>query len=215
MVKVSPSILSADFSNLKEEISKIERGGADFVHIDVMDGRFVPNITVGIPVVKALSRISSIPLDVHLMIVEPERYVEEFYRNGAKIITVHQEACIHLNRTLNLIKESGGLAGVAINPSTPVNSIEEVLHIADLVLVMLVNPGFSGQKMIKEALRKVRKLKDIKKRGNLDFMIEVDGGVKLDNFREVVESGAEVLVSGSGIFGEENPEEIIKTMKSL
>lgn len=214
MVRISPSILSSDFSNLAREVKMVEEGGADFIHVDVMDGVFVPNITVGIPVVRALKRVTNLPLDVHLMIVNPERYIQDFANSGAKILTVHQESTPHLNRALQHIKELGCLAGVAINPSTPLYFLEDVFPIVDLVLVMLVNPGFPNQRMIESTLSKVKKLREIKGREKFNFMIEVDGGVKLNNFHTVVQAGAEVIVSGSGIFEEKDPKETIRKMKS-
>ncbi len=215
MVFVAPSILSADFSCLKEDIRRVEEGGADFIHVDVMDGRFVPNITVGVPVVKSLKSITSLPLDVHLMIEEPDKYINAFAEAGAHVITVHQEACTHLHRTVTNIKELGVKAGVALNPATPVELLDDILEEVDLVLIMLVNPGFGGQSMITSALKKVMRLKRIKKEKRLPFLIEVDGGVKVENAHQVVEAGAEIIVSGSGIFNTKNPADAVRTLKSL
>jgi ribulose-phosphate 3-epimerase len=200
-VKVAPSILSADFGRLADEVRAIERAGADLVHVDVMDGRFVPNITIGPIVVEAVKRATALPLDVHLMIVEPERYVGDFARAGASIITVHQEACPHLHRTLQQIRAAGVRPGVVLNPSTPLSAIEEVLGDVDLVLVMSVNPGFGGQAFIPSTVDKVRRLRamlDARGLGHVD--VEVDGGINADTARQVVAAGASVLVAGNAVF---------------
>jgi len=200
MVQIAPSILSADFSNLREEILKLEKGGADYIHLDVMDGIFVPNITFGAPVIKDIRKITNIPFDVHLMIDKPERYIEDFVKAGADIITVHQEATIHLHRTIEMIKSYGIKAGVALNPATPLETIEYVLDYVDLVLIMTVNPGFGGQKFIEATRRKIKRVKDMIMDRDLNVLIEADGGIKLNNFREIVDCGLDVIVVGSGIF---------------
>ncbi|RLA82982.1 MAG: ribulose-phosphate 3-epimerase [Deltaproteobacteria bacterium] len=205
MKKIAPSILSADFAHLGQEVKEVEEGGADWIHVDVMDGHFVPNITVGIPVVECLRKVTKLPLDVHLMVLEPDRFLEDFARAGADILTVHVETCPHLNRTLKRIKELGPLAGVALNPSTPLWTLEEVLEDLDMVLIMSVNPGFGGQSFIPQSLKKIRRLREwLRERGLGGIMIEVDGGIKVENAREVAEAGADVLVSGSGIFGQKD-----------
>ena len=212
MAKISPSILSADFSNLKDEIIKIEKGGADLVHLDVMDGMFVPNITFGPPVIKKLRKITNIPFDVHLMIDRPERYIEDFVNAGADIITVHEEASIHLHRTIQSIKSYGIKVGVALNPSTSLESIKYVLGDIDLVLIMTVNPGFGGQSFIDSMKDKIKELKSIIEAKKLNVEIEVDGGVKLENARDIIDFGADILVVGSGIFGSKD---IIQTTKEF
>ncbi len=204
MIKISPSILSADFSRLGEDVQAVDRAGADYIHIDVMDGHFVPNITIGPLVVEALRKVTSKPLDVHLMIENPDLYIADFARAGADIITVHQEAVPHLHRTVQLIKSLGKKAGVSLNPATPVETLDIILDELDLVLIMSVNPGFGGQSFIPSALDKIRALRQrITERG-LSTELEVDGGVKIDNIREVVAAGADVLVAGSAVFNTEN-----------
>lgn len=200
MAQVSPSILSADFGRLKEEILKLEKGGADYIHLDVMDGIYVPNITFGPPVIKNLRGITDIPFDVHLMIDKPERYIKDFADAGADIITVHQEATIHLHRTIEEIKSFGLKAGVALNPATSLDSIEYVLDYIDMVLIMTVNPGFGGQKFIGSMERKIKKMRDIIDNRSLDILIETDGGIKLDNAKEIIDYGVDIIVVGSGIF---------------
>lgn len=204
MVKVAPSILSADFANLKGQIEKLEKGGADYIHLDVMDGNFVPNITFGPPLIKNIRNITDIPFDVHLMIEKPERYIEDFVKAGADIITVHVEASVHLHRTIEAIKSYGVKAGVALNPATPLSSIEYVLEYLDLVLIMTVNPGFGGQKFIESTKRKIRKLRQIVDERSLNLLIEADGGIKLDNYKEIAECGLDIIVVGSGIFEAED-----------
>ena len=199
MTMVAPSILSADFGRLAEEIASV--GSADWIHVDVMDGRFVPNITIGPLVVEACRRATTLPLDCHLMIVEPERYLADFRRAGADIITVHAEASPHLDRTLAAIRELGAKAGVALNPSTPEVVLDYVLEITDLVLVMSVNPGFGGQSLIERVFPKMERIRERIDRLGLPTLIEVDGGVKASNARRFVDAGAHVLVSGSGVFG--------------
>ncbi|MDG5468324.1 ribulose-phosphate 3-epimerase [Deltaproteobacteria bacterium IMCC39524] len=204
MIKISPSILSADFSRLGEDVQAVDRAGADYIHIDVMDGHFVPNITIGPLVVEALRKVTAKPLDVHLMIENPDLYIADFARAGADIITVHQEAVPHLHRTVQLIKSLGKKAGVSLNPATPVETLDIILDELDLVLIMSVNPGFGGQSFIPSALDKIRALRQrITERG-LSTELEVDGGVKIDNIREVVAAGADVLVAGSAVFNTEN-----------
>ncbi|PLX84271.1 MAG: ribulose-phosphate 3-epimerase [Desulfuromonas sp.] len=201
MVKIAPSILSADFARLGDEIRAIEAGGADYVHIDVMDGHFVPNITIGPLVVEAARKVTALPLDVHLMIENPDLYIPEFARAGADIITVHLEASAHLHRSVQLIKSLGKRAGVSINPATPVSSLEVILEEIDLVLVMTVNPGFGGQSFIPSCLPKIEALRrEIERRG-LPVELEVDGGVKTDNIGLIAGAGADVFVAGSAVFG--------------
>ena len=200
MTLLSPSILSADFSELGEEILKLEKGGADYIHLDIMDGHFVPNISFGPPVIKKLRGISKLPFDVHLMIDKPEKYIKDFVDAGADIITVHPESTIHLHRVIQMIKDHGVLAGVTLNPATPLESIEYVLDDIDMVLIMTVNPGFGGQSFIETMKEKIRKLRNIIDSGGLDIQIQVDGGVKLDNAREIIDCGVDIIVVGSGIF---------------
>ena len=212
MIKISPSILASDFANLEREIKKIDEGGADFIHIDVMDGCFVPNISFGLPVISAIRKCTEKPFDVHLMIDAPERYIEEFKKAGADIITVHAEATTHLHRTLQSIKSLGLKTGVALNPGTDVSCLKYVLSLTDMVLVMSVNPGFGGQKFIPEAIDKVREVKALI--GDRDIDIEVDGGISAGNAHLVVEAGANVLVAGSAIFNAPSAKEEIEKMKS-
>ncbi|MCR2042577.1 ribulose-phosphate 3-epimerase [Anaerosalibacter massiliensis] len=215
MAKISPSILSSDFSKLGEEIRKIEEGGADFVHLDVMDGIFVPNITFGPPVIKEIRSITDIPFDVHLMIDRPERYIEEFVEAGADIITVHEESTIHLHRTIQNIKNCGKKAGISLNPSTPLENIEYVLEDIDMVLIMTVNPGFGGQSFIPAMERKIKHLRKIIDDRDLAIEIEVDGGIKLDNAKEVTDWGADILVAGSDIFKADNIVERVRLFKEV
>ena len=211
-MKIAPSILSADFGALGEDIARVERAGADLLHVDVMDGRFVPNITIGPVVVAALRKRTRLPLDVHLMIVEPERYLADFARAGADALTVHAEACPHLNRTLAQIRELGARAGVALNPATPPEVLEYVLDDLDLVLVMSVNPGFGGQKFIPSAYAKVRQVRAML--GTRAADVSVDGGVKLEHVRPLAEQGASVLVAGSAIFEAADPADMVKKMRA-
>ena len=204
-IDIAPSILSADFSRLGEEIRAVEEGGAGVIHVDVMDGHFVPNITVGLPVVKALAKVTKLPLDAHLMISEPGRYAEEFVKAGASMVSVHVEADAHLHRTVMAIKAAGARAGVVINPATPLESLQEILDFVDYVLVMSVNPGFGGQKFIGTALDKVRRLRRLIDQRGLSVRIEIDGGIDLENIQQVVEAGAEIIVAGSAIFGATDP----------
>lgn len=201
MYQVAPSILSADMGNLKNDITKIVEGGTKYIHIDVMDGMFVPNISFGFPIVKAVREMTDVVLDVHLMIADPDRYIDEFYKAGADIICVHAEACTHLHRTIQHIKQLGVKAAVALNPATPLSVLDYVLEDLDMVLIMSVNPGFGGQKFIQSSLRKISELRRIaEERGLHDLDIEVDGGVTLDNLCEVKEAGANIFVAGSAVF---------------
>jgi ribulose-phosphate 3-epimerase len=197
--------LSADFARLAEQVQAATEGGASLLHVDVMDGHFVPNITIGPPVVKSLRKVTNLPLDCHLMIENPDQFIPSFADSGADWISVHQEECVHLNRTLDLIKSQGCRAGVVINPATPVATLSEVLDIVDFVLVMSVNPGFGGQKFIPASLHKIARLAALRAERNLGFRIEVDGGVALDTVQQVVRSGAEVLVAGNAVFGSGDP----------
>ena len=215
MLKLAPSILSADFGHLAEDVKKIEEGGADYIHVDVMDGHFVPNISFGAPVMKCLNGKTNLPYDVHLMIENPDRYIEDFVTDKTEYITVHQEACVHLHRTVQNIKSMGIKAGVSINPATPVSTLECILPDVDLVLIMSVNPGFGGQKFIPGALEKVRKLAEIKKAQNLGFAIEIDGGITLENIQEVVDAGGEIAVAGSAVFKAEDITERVREFKRL
>jgi len=204
MIKIAPSILSADFSRLGDEVRAIAAGGADYVHVDVMDGHFVPNITIGPLVVAGLRAATNLPFDVHLMIENPDQYIPEFARAGADIITVHQEAGAHLHRTVQLIKSLGKKAGVSINPATPVGSLEVILDELDLALIMSVNPGFGGQSFIDACLPKIEQLRRRIDQRGLEIELEVDGGVKLDNIGRIAAAGAHVFVAGSAVFGSEN-----------
>lgn len=200
MVLIAPSLLSADFMNLEKEINLVKQSGADMLHIDVMDGHFVPNITIGPDVVKQIRNITDMTLDVHLMIENPDKYIGEFISAGSDIITVHTEASVHLHRTLQKIRQGGKKAGVSINPATPVAHLDHVLDDIDLILVMSVNPGFGGQTFIPECMNKIRMLRDRINSKGTEILIEVDGGIKLDNAREVASAGADILVMGSGFF---------------
>jgi ribulose-phosphate 3-epimerase len=204
MTKIAPSILSADFANLANEIRDVEKGGADYIHVDVMDGHFVPNITIGPLIVEAIRPVTKLPLDVHLMIENPDRYIEEFVKAGADIITVHQEACVHLHRTIMMIKEQGVKAGVVLNPATPVSLIEEMLPEVDMVLLMTVNPGFGGQRFIPSVLKKVEELSKLREALELDFEIEIDGGVNIETAGLCTDAGADVLVAGSAVYNQED-----------
>lgn len=213
MVKLSPSLLSADFSKLGEDVVNLEKYGADLLHIDVMDGMFVPNISFGVPIMKSIRKLTKLPFDVHLMIEEPARYIEDFAKNGADIITVHYEADRHVDRTINYIKSLGVKAGVALNPGTPVSSLSNLIGIVDMVLIMSVNPGFGGQKYIKYCSEKIKEVKLLSEKFNKDLLIQVDGGIGVDNIKEVIESGANVIVAGSSVFKDGKLEDNIKALK--
>jgi ribulose-phosphate 3-epimerase len=214
-VEIAPSILAADFASLGEAIRAVERGGATLLHVDVMDGHFVPNISIGVPVVASLRKATRLPLDVHLMIERPELYIQAFAEAGADMISVHQEATPHLDRAISMIREHGCQSGTVINPATPVSTLSEVLGHVDHVLVMSVNPGFGGQKFIPEALEKIRELKRIREAYNHLFRIEVDGGVGPDNVADLVRAGAEILVAGTSIFHTPNAAEAVRSMKQM
>lgn len=212
MIKIAPSILSADFSKLGSEILDVEKGGADYIHVDVMDGHFVPNITIGPLIVEAIKPITNLPLDVHLMIENPDQYIPMFAKAGASIISVHQEACPHLHRTVQLIKNNGVKAGVVINPATPAMMIKDILTEVDLVLVMTVNPGFGGQSFIEETVQKIKQIATWRQEINLSFEIEVDGGVNVDTAKLCTDAGADVLVAGSAVFNETDREKAIQNI---
>jgi ribulose-phosphate 3-epimerase len=213
MIKIAPSILSADYLNFERDIKKVERGGADLIHIDVMDGNFVPNITFGPGLVKLIRKITKIPLDVHLMIVKPDRYIDKFKNAGADIITIHIETVLQPNKIIKYIKSLGVKAGVSLNPKTPISAIRDVLDSVDMVLVMSVEPGFGGQKFIESSYEKIRKLKEeiFKRRLNVD--IEVDGGIYRGNAKKVIDAGANILVAGTAIFGEKNIKKAIHDLR--
>jgi ribulose-phosphate 3-epimerase len=213
-IEIAPSLLSADFSKLGEQIEAVERGGASILHFDVMDGHFVPNITIGLPVLKSLAKTTQLPIDAHLMITEPGRYATQFVDAGAKMVSVHVEADPHLHRTLMSIKSAGAQAGVVLNPATPVSAVEEALLFADYVLVMSVNPGFGGQKFIKESVAKVRRLRQLIQDQQLAVRIEIDGGIDRSNIETVVEAGAEIIVAGSAIFGAADAENAAKELRN-
>ena len=215
MVEILPSILAADFARLGEQIAPLEAAGCRMLHVDVMDGHFVPNLTLGPPVVVSIRKVTKMDLDVHLMIQDPDRYAPLFIEAGANQIIVHQEACVHLDRTLRMIQSEGARAGVAINPATPVATLDEVLDVVDYVLVMSVNPGFGGQKFIPNALHKVRQLAARKRERGLHFAIEIDGGVDAENVGEVVDAGVEWVVAGTSIFHSVNPRTAFEEMRSL
>ncbi len=215
MSRLAPSILSADFSKLGEEISTIEKAGADIIHVDVMDGHFVPNISYGAVVMKSLLGKTKMPFDVHLMIENVDRYIDDFVTENTEYITVHQEVCMHLHRTIDHIKSRGIKAGVSINPATPISSLENILEYVDLVLVMSVNPGFGGQKFIESSLEKIRKLKRIREENRYNFVIEVDGGVNLENGRKLVKAGADILVAGSSVFAADDVVKRVEKFKEM
>ncbi len=213
MIEIAPSILSADFTRLGQQIEIVEGAGASLLHVDVMDGRFVPNITVGLPVVKAISRATQLPIDAHLMIVEPGRYAEQFVKAGAQMVSIHIEADPHAHRTLSAIRDAGAQAGVAINPATPLSALDEALKFADYVLLMSVNPGFGGQAFIPESLDKVRRLRKMIDERGLKARIEIDGGIDAENIAEVASAGAEIIVSGSAIFGAPDPAVALRRLR--
>ncbi len=215
MNKLAPSILSADFAALGEDVKKVERAGAQYLHIDVMDGAFVPSLSLGFPIIQSIRKLTDMVFDVHLMICDPDRYISEFVAAGADIVTVHAEACPHLNRTIASIKEQGAKAGVVLNPATPLTALEYILEDLDMVLLMTVNPGFGGQKYIESCTRKIQELRKLITDRGLDIDIEVDGGIKLDNVGKVLEAGANVIVAGSAVFGgnvEQNVKDFFKVM---
>lgn len=212
MIELAPSILSADFARLADQIQATVEGGATVLHIDVMDGHFVPNITVGPPVVKSLRKVTTVPIDCHLMIENPDQYIPAFIDAGADWISVHQEACRHLHRTLDLIRSHGALVGVVLNPATPVQTLGEVLGMVDYVLIMSVNPGFGGQTFIRASLDKIRKLVTMRNAKGAAFRIEIDGGVALDTVSDIVRAGAELLVAGNAVFGKGNPTSNTQTL---
>ena len=212
---IAPSVLAADFTNLRAEIEMVNASEADWFHLDVMDGRFVPNITFGMMIIEAIHKMATKPLDVHLMIVEPEKYIESFRQAGADVITVHYETCPNLHRTLQQIRATGAKVGVALNPHTPVTVLEDVLEMLDLVCLMSVNPGFGGQKFIYQTLNKIRKLRTMMDERNLDCHIEIDGGVGLQNAEVILQAGADVLVAGSSLFNAENPTKAIADFKAI
>jgi ribulose-phosphate 3-epimerase len=213
MIEIAPSILSADFARLGEQIATVEKAGASLLHVDVMDGRFVPNITIGLPVVKAISRATRLPIDAHLMIVEPGRYAEQFVKAGAQMVSIHIEADPHAHRTLSGIRAAGALAGVALNPATPLSALDEAIKFADYVLLMSVNPGFGGQEFIPESLEKVRRLRKMIDERGLKTRIEIDGGINAENIPEVAGAGAEIIVSGSAIFGAADPAVALRELR--
>jgi ribulose-phosphate 3-epimerase len=212
-IDIAPSILSADFSRLGEEIEAVERGGATILHVDVMDGHFVPNLTLGLPVVKSIAQATELPVDAHLMISEPGRYAQQFVEAGARMVSVHVEADAHLHRTLASIKAAGARAGVVLNPATPIESLGEALQFADYVLVMSVNPGFGGQKFIPTSVDKVRRLRRMIEERKLDTRIEIDGGIDLENIASIITAGAEIIVAGSAIFGGADPEAAVRGLR--
>jgi ribulose-phosphate 3-epimerase len=205
LIELAPSILSADFAHLAEQVARAQEGGASVIHVDIMDGHFVPNLTIGPPVVKSLRKVTKLPLDCHLMIDNPDEFIPIFAEAGADWISIHQEATVHLNRSLQHIRDHGVRAGVVINPATPVGTLSEVLEMVDYVLVMSVNPGFGGQKFLPNSLHKMRHLAEIRAQRGLNYRIEVDGGVGLDTVAEVVRAGAEILVAGNAVFGKGDP----------
>jgi ribulose-phosphate 3-epimerase len=212
MIEIAPSLLSADFTKLGEEIRAVETGGASVLHFDVMDGHFVPNITIGLPVLKSIRRFTDTPIDAHLMIAEPLRYAAEFVRAGADMVSIHVEADSHIHRTLAAIREAGGRAGIAVNPGTPLTALEEALPYADFVVLMSVNPGFGGQKFIKTSLDKLRRLKMMILERSLNTQIEIDGGVDEHNINEIAAAGADIAVAGSAVFGKENSTEAVSNL---
>jgi ribulose-phosphate 3-epimerase len=212
---IAPSLLSSDFMNLEKEIKMLNKSQADWIHLDIMDGHFVPNITFGMPLIRAIKRVAQKPLDVHLMIEKPERYIADFKNAGADCLSVHWEACTHLHRTIHQMKELDMLAGVAINPHTPVALLEDIIKEVDFVVVMSVNPGFGGQRFIKNSIKRVKELIKLIEKHEAEAMIEIDGGVDLENTPILVEAGVDILVAGNTVFGAENPIEVIKRLKEV
>ncbi len=211
---LAPSILAGDFSKLGEEIKVVEEAGADIIHLDVMDGRYVPNITIGPPVIKSLRKITNLPFDAHLMIVEPEKYVDDFIDAGVNMISFHLDATIHAHRLVEHIKSRGVKAGIALNPSNPVSTLEEIIHFIDYVLIMSVNPGFSGQKFIPEVLNKIPKLKKLMEdTGRTDVLIEIDGGINKDNITQISQMGVDIFVAGSSVYGASDKKEAVRILK--
>jgi ribulose-phosphate 3-epimerase len=215
MVEIVPSILSADFAKLAEEIARVERGGASMLHLDVMDGHFVPNLTIGPPVVASVRKATRLHLDVHLMIENPDRFAREYVRAGASSVSVHYEACRRLDATLDLIREAGALAGIVLNPATPIAALEDVLEVADYVLLMSVDPGFGGQGLIPYVLEKARKLARMRREKNLALPIEIDGGVRRENLAEVVRAGCDWIVTGSAVFHSADPEAAVRDFREI
>ncbi|CAB5124228.1 Ribulose-phosphate 3-epimerase (EC [Olavius algarvensis associated proteobacterium Delta 3] len=215
MKRIAPSILSADFSRLGEEVKAVEDAGADWIHVDVMDGHFVPNITMGPLVVEAIARVTDLPLDVHLMIEKPDRYIPDFVHAGANLVSVQVETCVHLHRTIHMIRDLGARPGVVLNPSTPLDAIDWILEDVDFVLIMSVNPGFGGQSFIKSSLQKIRQLRKMIQNRGLSTLIEVDGGVNNKTIKEVSDAGADAFVAGSAIFGSHNYRQVISRFREL
>ena len=213
--KIAPSLLSADFGNLKADIDMVNKSEADWLHIDIMDGVFVPNISFGFPVLEYVKNLSQKPLDVHLMITDPAKFIKEVRDSGAFMMNVHYEACIHLHRTIQQIKEAGMKAGVTLNPSSPISLLEDIINDVDMVLIMSVNPGYGGQKFIEHSMEKVKKLKELINSKNAKALIEVDGGINLTTGKQIVEAGADVLVAGNSVFKAENPAQMIHQLKHL
>jgi len=212
---IAPSLLSANFLNLEKDMEMVNHSEADWFHLDVMDGVFVPNISFGLPVIEKIKKFAKKPFDVHLMIIEPDRYVERFRKAGADIISVHAEACVHLHRSVHFIRTTGAKAGIVLNPHSPVILLSDIIRDADMILLMSVNPGFGGQKFIQNTYTKVRELKELILRKNSAALIEIDGGVALDNARQLVEAGADILVAGNTVFRSEDPEGMIRKLKNF
>ena len=212
--KIAPSILSADFAHLAQEIQKVEDAGADMIHVDVMDGHFVPNLTVGPPIVRSIRKVTRLPLDVHLMITNPDDYIKEFIKSGSDYITVHVETCPHLHRTIQIIKENGLKAGITLNPATPLSLVAPILHFVDLLLIMSVNPGFGGQSFIPQILDKIRKARRMIDESQLPVELEVDGGLNVDNIKDISEAGADIFVAGSSVFHSKDYKETLDLMRN-